>query len=413
MVLTWIGEQILVGAAVFLPVLAFLVFDFSSASDVTHHWYSTLAVLGAVCVLMRGKQSRRVAVAGILCGVAILFTQTQGGMAAIGISLYLFLTRRKADGSADLAKKLLAFWTPCVILLFVVYGYYVLRAGFHTLFYDLIRFPLTGLSGSINSPGIYFQQFREIHGAGSLLQATPFFVIIGLVPYVYFITLYVLWKKSLPSERQREQILLLCVTGIALFLAVCSGPTFFRLSTVAPPAILCGAWLIEQSRYARTLRPWLFCVTLVFFAWLPVHRQVQWHRTLALPTGNVVFTDPGSYRLMQWLQVRTDPGDTFFNDDGVAFYLRLKNPTHAEFVNNDAFTSGQDVARIIDAMQKMPPRYIAMVPGIQETPQDHAGPFRYYVHSNYCLANTFPLASGRYTEEIWGRCKEQQAPAAH
>lgn len=401
-VLTWIGEQILEGAAVFLPVVAFLVFDFSSAADATHHWYSTLAVLCAVSILMRGRQLRRVALAGILCGVAILFTQTQGGMVAIAIGIYLLLSERKAG--ADSVKTLLTFCVPCVFLLFVVFGYYVLRAGFHTLFYDLVIFPLTGLSGPINSPRVYFHQLPEIHGVAGLLQATPFFVIVALVPYVYFITLYVLWKRALIGKMQGQQMLLLCVCGIALFIAVCSGPTFFRLSTIAPLAILCCVWLIEQSRHARTVRPWLFCAMLGFFVWLPVHRQVQWHRKLALPTGNVAFTDRGSYQLMQWLLARTQPGDGFFNDDAAEFYLKLRNPTDAEFVNNDAFTSPEDVARIIAAMQKTPPRYVAMLPGIPETPYDHAGPFRSYVHSNYCIANTFVVFQRGFTEEIWGSC---------
>lgn len=263
-VLTWIGEQILEGAAVFLPVLAFPVFDFSSAADATHHWYCTLAVLCAVGVMMRGRQLRRVVLAGILCGVAILFTQTQGGMATIAIGLYLWLAERKADAGADAVKRALAFLAPCVLLVFMVFCYYVLRAGFHTVVYDLVIFPLTGLSGSINSPRVYFHQLPKIHGVASLLQGVPFFVIIGLVPYVYLITLYVLWKRAPLSKDQGWQMLLLCVAGVALVIAVCSGPTFFRLSTIAPPGILCCVWLIEQSRHARAVRPWLFCVMLVF-----------------------------------------------------------------------------------------------------------------------------------------------------
>lgn len=412
-VLTWLGEQILEGAAVFLPVIAFLVFDFSSAADATHHWYCTLAVLCAVGLLMRGRQPRRVALAGMLCGVAILFTQTQGGIAAVAVSLYLWLTERKVDAGAGSVKRLLTFCTPCVLLLCVVFAYYVFRAGFHTVFYDLVIFPFTGLSGSINSPRVYFHQLPEIHGVAGLLQATPFFVIVALVPYVYFVTLYVLWKRSVLGKKQGQQMLLLCVSGIALFIAVCSGPTFFRLSTIAPPAILCGVWLLEQSRHARAIRPCLFCAALAFFVWLPMHRQLQWRRTLALPTGNVAFTDPGSYQLMRWLQVRTQPGDGFFNDVGVGFYLELNNPTDAEFVNNDAFTSPQDVVRIIAAMQETPPRYIAMIPGIPETLDDHAEPFRDYVHSHYCLANTFLVSQRKVAEEIWGRCNQQRALAGY
>jgi hypothetical protein len=260
----------------------------------------------------------------------------------------------------------------------------------------------------MNSPSIYFHQLPSIHGPASLLQAAPFFVIIALVPYVYLITLYQLWKKPPLGETQRQQMLLLCVAGLALFLSVCSGPTFFRLSTVAPLAIVCFVWLIEQSRSARVMRRALFGVTLCFFLWLPMHRQMQRHTTLILPTGKVAFTDQGSYELMQWMQARTRPGGGFYNDDGVAFYLKLRNPTHIEFVNNDAFTSSQDVVRVLAAMEKQPPRYIAIFPGVPETPYDHAGPFRTYVHSNYCRTQTFLISSRKVVEEIWGSCPNKQ-----
>ena len=401
--LTSISEQILEGPAVFLPTLMFLAFDYSSAADATHHWYSTLAVVCAVSILMRGRGSYRTGLAGLLCGIAVLFTQSEGGIVTIALSLYLLLTRRKTETIGDSIRSLFGFLTPCVLLVLASLGYYAVRAGVHTLLYDLVVFPLTGLSGPINSPRIYLHQLPNIYGPASLLQATPFFVIVALVPYVYLITLYQLWKKPL-GERQRQQMLLLCVAGLALFLAVCGGPTFFRLSTVAPLAIVCFVWLIEQSRSARALRRALCGFTLCFFVWLPLHRQMQRHETLLLPTGKVAFTDQGSYELMQWMQARTHPGDSFFNDDAVAFYLELRNPTHVEFVNNDAFTSSQDVDRILAAMQEQPPHYIAILPDMPETPYDHAGPFRTYVHSKYCLTQTFLITSRKFPEEIWGSC---------
>ena len=403
MALTSISEQILEGPAVFLPTLMFLAFDYSSAADATHHWYSTLAVVCAVSILMRGRGLYRSGLAGFLCGVAVLFTQTQGVMVTIALSLYLLLIRRKTDAIGESIRSLLAFLTPCVLLVVASLGYYMARAGVHVLVYDMAVFPLTGLSGPMNSPSIYFHQLPGIHGPASLLQATPFFVIIALVPYVYLVTLYQLWKRS-PGERQRQQMLLICVAGLALFLAVCTGPTFFRLSTVAPLAIVCFIWLIERSRSAQVLRRALYGFTLCFFVWLPVHRQMQRQATLTLPTGKVAFTDQGSYELMQWMQARTHPGDSFFNDDGVAYYLELNNPTHIEFVNNDAFTSSEDVVRVLAAMQKQPPRYIAIFPDVPETPYDHAGPFRTYLHSKYCLAQTFLISSRKFPEEIWGSC---------
>lgn len=407
-VLTWISEEIFEGPAVLLPMLIFLAFDYSSAADATHHWYSTLAALGAVGILIRGRQSYRIALAGLLCGVAALFTQTQGAMVIVTLGVYLFLTKPDTDTIPESIKRVLIFLAPCGLLLFAVFGYYAVRAGVRTLSYDLFVLPVIGLSGPINSPRIYFHQLPGIHSAVELLQATPFFVIIVLVPYVYLVTLFRLWKKPLPNERQRQHMLLLSVAGLALFAAVCSGPTFFRLSTVAPPAVLCCVWLMEQSRYAQTIRRMVFCVTLLFFVWLPVHRQMQRGYTLVLPTGRVAFTDPGGYQLMQWMQARTHPGDGLFNDDGTAFYLKLSNPTHLEFVNNDALTSSEDVARVLVALQRQRPRYIAIVPGAEETPNDHAGPFRAYVVSHYCRAQTFAISPRKYTEEMWGECAERQ-----
>jgi hypothetical protein len=59
-------------------------------------------------------------------------------------------------------------------------------------------------------------------------------------------------------------------------------------------------------------------------------------------------------------------------------------------------------------MEKQPPRYIAILPGMPETPYDHAGPFRTYVHAKYCLAQTFLISSSKSAEEIWGSCANKQ-----
>ncbi|MGA3225045.1 MAG: hypothetical protein ABSC65_14855 [Acidobacteriaceae bacterium] len=84
-VMTGIAIRILRGALVLLPALLFLVFDFSSGLDLTHHWYSTLAALAAVGVLMGGVRLQRIVAAGALCAVATLFTQTQGGLTFLAL----------------------------------------------------------------------------------------------------------------------------------------------------------------------------------------------------------------------------------------------------------------------------------------------------------------------------------------
>jgi hypothetical protein len=404
-VLTSIAKQILQGPAVLLPMLLFLVFPFNGEADATHHWYSTLAALSAVSVLIKGRQPHRIALAGLLCAVAVLFTQTQGLLAAIAFGIYLLLTPSEAPQTANSAKKLIFFLAPMLLLLSAVFGYYAVRAGAHRLFYDLVVFPFTALSGPTNRPGIYLRQFPAIHSPADLIRAVPFLFIFCLTPYAYVATLYQLWRKQeIISETRRRHLLLVCMVGLALFVAVCSGPTIFRLCTVSAPATLCFVWLIEQLPNARVIRGIVFLVALSFFLWLPVHRQIQWHRTLRLPTGETAFADPERWRMMQWLQVRTHPGDFFFNDDSINLYLALRNPTPAEFVNNGASTTAEDVSRVLAALQKDPPRFVAIYPQTLEIRDDHAGPFRDYVHSNYCLAQTFEFGQGKFVEEFWSNC---------
>ncbi len=93
-VVTRIASRILRGPLILLPALLFLVFDFNSALDLTHHWYSTLAALAAVSVLMGGASWQRIFAAGSLCGLATLFTQTQGTLVFLALVVYLLWLKR-------------------------------------------------------------------------------------------------------------------------------------------------------------------------------------------------------------------------------------------------------------------------------------------------------------------------------
>ena len=67
LLITYIAAQIVHGPSVWLPALLFLVFDFNSALDLTHQWFSTFAALAMVAVLMGGLSGRRIFSAGLLC----------------------------------------------------------------------------------------------------------------------------------------------------------------------------------------------------------------------------------------------------------------------------------------------------------------------------------------------------------
>src|SRR5215813_9462619 len=116
-VITWLASKILSGKMVLLPSLFFLVFNFNSALDLTHHWYSTLVALVAVAILMEGMSLWRFFAAGAICSIATLFTQTQGALTFVALVTYLlWLKRSRRDGPSTLAQ-LAALALPYICIL--------------------------------------------------------------------------------------------------------------------------------------------------------------------------------------------------------------------------------------------------------------------------------------------------------
>jgi len=407
-VITRIASRILQGPLILLPALLFLVFDFSYALELTHHWYSTLAALAAASVLMGGTSIRRICAAGSLCAIATLFTQTQGAMTFIALAIYLIWLRQSKKESS-IRTQLPALVLPFTVILSGVLGYYIHKAGFSTVFSDIILFPLRFLSsGEVNSPEAYLHQFPSVHSTVDILRLVPFVFIYAINPYIYFIGFYHLRRSrnDLPSAL-RQRLILLHLVGLGLFLAVVNGPRFFRLSTVAPPAILICTWLLsQQNPVLRFVRNLLCALAVIFAVLLPLHRQTQWHATLNLPIGRTAFTDALVYDEFRWVSERTRPGDLFFNNSALCLYLSLTNPTPSEFVSYNNFTRPEQVSAVIQSLQRNPPHFIVLFP-YNTTPsdaRDNAAPFRQYVHDNYRLAQIFPLhGETQYEEQIWER----------
>ena len=405
-VITQIAGRILRGPLILLPALLFLVFDFNNALDLTHHWYSTLAALAAVNVLMGGASLKRIFTAGALCGIATLFTQTQGVMTLVALVIYLLWLKRSEAQGPGILTQLTTLVLPFTLMLSCVLGYYIHNAGFRTVFFDLVVFPLKFLSsGDVNSPRTYLRQLPPIHTPVDILRLIPFLFIYTVVPYIYFIGLYQLWRKRkmLPATL-RQHFVLLYLVGLALFLAVASGPRYFRLSTVAPPAILICVWLVsEQGPAGRVARNLLYVLAAVFALLLPFHRQTQWHGALNLPVGQTAFSDILVLHEFEWLARRTHPFDPFFNQSALCLYLALDNPTALEFINDDDFTRPEWVEAAIQSLRRNPPHFIVLH-AESTNPSDvhnHSTPFRQYVHDNYRLAQIFYLNDSRYDEEVW------------
>jgi hypothetical protein len=405
-VITLIARRMLRGPLILLPGLLFLVFDFNLALDPTHHWYSTLFALAAVAVLAGGASAQRILASGALCGIAALFTQTQGVLTFVALIIYLIWLKRSEASTPALLPRLAALAVPFALILFCVLGYYIHEAGFHTLFFDLVLFAPRYMSSSdFNSPQTYLHQIPPLHTPADLVRLIPVLFIYAVVPYIYLFGLLQLWRgrKTLPVALV-QNLVLLHLVGFALFLAVANGPRLHRLCTVAPPAILICVWLISRpGRGWKITRNLLWFLATVLALLLVIYRQAQWHRTLDLPIGRTAFYDPVEFAEFQWLAQRTHPSDLLFNEGGLSLYLSLDNPTASEFVNHDEFTRPEQVTAVIQSLQHHPPHFIVLD---QEDPNpsdphDHSAPFRRYVHDHYRLAQSFSLDHGARDEEIW------------
>jgi len=406
--ITRIAGSILPAQFRFLPALLFLSFDYQGAPDLTHHWFSTLAGLAAAAVLMRGVTLARIAASGALCAIATLFTQTAGAAVFAAIAIYVVWQANtephKLEQGRPVPARLVALCLPYGAILAIVLGFFVRVAGFGQLFFQLVLFSLRYFS--VGEGKDYLRQFPPLHGPSDLLRLIPVLFVYLLVPYIYAVGLFrILRMRAGISPAVRQNLVLLNLVGILLFLSVMNSPRLFRLTTIAAPAILIFAWLLTQPGRARKIiRDAVVCIALAFAIVLPIHRQTQWHRVLSLPIGHTAFTDPLAMQEFAWLAAHTRPGQGFFNNFGLALYLDLRNPTGLEYITAREFTRPEWVASAVAAMQKDPPAFVVLSSGAadQGGPGDHSAPFRNFVQQHYDRVAEFTLNGAvPYQEDIW------------
>ncbi|MBB5065420.1 hypothetical protein [Granulicella mallensis] len=412
-----ISGRIFRGPLVLLPALLFLIFDFNSGLDATHHWYSTLTALMAVLVLMRGASLWRIVAAGALCGIATLFTQTQGALVFAALIVYLLWLWRSDEQGDRILVRLSALTLPFVLIVTSVLGYYVCKAGLHTVFFDLVLVPVRYMSsGDVNSPRTYLRQIPSVHSFPEIVRLPPVLFIYAVVPYVYFFGLYKLWRKRTePVDAIWRHLVLLHLAGLALFLSVASAPRLFRLSTVAPPAIIVLVWLLDQQRpLLRAVRNTLAVVAVAYSLFLTAYRQTHQRSTLTLPLGRTAFTDVQEFHAFQWMSQHTHPSEGLFNQTSLGLYLALDNPAATEFIGDDGVTRPDQVAAALQAFRRDPPHFIVLIPESPESlkHENNSGPFREYVHRNYHLAQSFSFDRNSGHNELWelGRPGETTEP---
>ncbi len=405
--LTWIAAQILPLRLQLLPALLFLSLDFLGSADMTHHWFSTLAALAAVAVLMPGITVARAAASGALCAATTLFTQTSGLAAFVAIAIF-FAWQAYATRGSDRQVALRSLAAGCaayISILAITLGLFVRAAGFSQVFYQLVLFAPRYFSfEGRNHPGEYLHQFPVVHGPADLLRFLPFVLVYPLVPYVYGFGIFriVRTRAALPLL-ERRNLVLLNILGIMLFVSVLHSPRYFRLATIEAPAILVFVWLLSGPGRIRAIsRNTVRCVALAFMVLLIIHRQKQRYTVVDLPAGRTAFTDGPMAQEFRWFAVHSHAGESLFNNSSLTLYLWLRNPTGLEFFTHREFTRPEWVDRSLSDMRRDPPDFICLDsdPVIDSQRGDHAAPIRQFAQQNYTPVATFSLNQGTPYQEV-------------
>ena len=389
------------GLWIALPTVFFIGFVLYGSLDAMHHWFSTIVILAAMLVLFQGATFWRIAAVGALCGLAASFTQSKGAAAVLAFLVYIAFTSsgQRREGW----RKGLLLCGTAVLVFTAINGRYIQAAGLGRWIDSVIIFPIRYYpSVSINNWRGTWPDFQGRTG-GLKWVCFPFVYIATPLAYLaFFWTMRRRWGADRSALWNR--LLLVALTGMAMFLAVAPALSIKRISTVSPPALILLAWLLSRPG-KRLMVPVgvLSAVSLGIAVSMVIRTQARRWTYIDLPAGRVAIADPAVYEEYRWIAENTRPGQMYFGMPTMYVPLRLRNPAPIQAPAPSEYSRPEQIAATIDALEQnrvpmlilRPSMYIAHLLGYAS---DHLGPFHDYLDRNYRRTKTFVTG-----DEVWER----------
>jgi hypothetical protein len=412
--LTWlsivISRKVIRGRAVYLPGLLFLTFSLYSRLDATHHWYSLLPVMGAIALLIEKRTCARLAVAGLLFGFASFFTQVRGLVAVVGLVVFLVWEHRRTASSRLAVLRAQACLVGTFLgTLVATNAYFAWKAGLRRFLECTVIFGIRyhGAYSAANSLKTYLFSPPPVRPWYGLPWLVVYLFVHLLLPLVYFLFFGRHWRaaRSHPEHAWNE-LMLLSIVGLSLFLGVAPAPSFGRLSPVALPALILFVWFVTlPGKPERILSRLVWGFVLLMSVLDPMRVQRHPKSYLDLPSGRAAFLDPIVYERYKWIAEHTRRSDFFFQGDWADTYvaLGLRNPTPVPFVTNTGYTRPAQVQEVIEALERQRVQLVLWSLDL-DMPQrvpgaiDHLSPLRAYLRGRYRVVKTF--ADG---DQVWQR----------
>ncbi|MDE3135927.1 MAG: hypothetical protein KGL59_05110 [Acidobacteriota bacterium] len=410
-----VSKKILSDRRAPLPALAFLTLIFHERFDATHHWFSILAILGAVALMMDRGSNSRVFFAGVLLGLSTCFTQSHGSLALVAFALFMWLER---DSREDY-RRIFGFYAILLagyaLPLLLIAGPFILRAGWARFIDCTFIYPFRyGPSLRIgNDWRGYMIGLPAVVRSLRPWRIATFVLVHALVPLIYILALlrYALGTLC-ESAILRSRLLLIALVGLFLFLSVASSPNWNRLYYVCFPGLLLFCWWLEQTgRQGQWLLGAIYLTSMGLMLASPISTQLRRHEFLSLPGGRTAFLERKNFSRYEWVSAQTHPDDYFFGGFYPDFYflLELRNPAPVPYVSADDSTRPEAVAETVRGLALHRVQLILWADRLDLPPvpaRDHLGPLRDYIRRHYHVVKNFT----RYQE--WSRNEEQAIPAA-
>lgn len=403
----FISGKVLRRRDVALPALLFLVCAYHAMLNATHHWFSLLAMMAAIAVVMEARSIPRVAFAGVFSGLAALFTHAQGLMCVLGLACFLMWERdgdrkggAQGKGGATLRKQIALFSAFCATLA-VTCAHAFYEAGLGNVWRSVVVFTLRYYSTDVkaNTPVVYLG-LPAVPPWTHVPVLIVWLFIYAVVPFAYVAFLVRYWRRKPGGENAPwHRLMLLNIVGLFLFLGIASAPSIIRLAAMAPPALILLVWMVDSSGW-RSRIPiallWAFGLTLAIAE--PVATQLHRRWVANLPAGQMAFQGEEQRDKYAWLAARTRPTDYILDAASlprIYFPLGLRNPAAVPFLTITNYTRPEQVADAVAALEHKPVELVVWSPYLKplddsDDPADHLNPVRDYLRDHYHPIKIFP-----------------------
>ena len=397
--MTWCAMRLMRGAIVVLPAVLMMGFVLYGSLDATHHWFSTVLIMGAVCVLFNCASTWRIATAGAFIGLAATFTQTKGAAMAVGLMVYfIWLSQRENSGAARCWRRCLVFASSALLIFAAINGPFILAAGVHRWVEDVIVFPARYFgSVPINNWRGTWPEFR--HRAGALKWVCFPFLYCAL-PLTYMAFFVAMRRRSNaasddnPAERW-DRLLLIAIAGIAMLAVMMPALSIRRISCVSPPAMILLAWLLSRDgKMRRCIAIGLGTVSLAVTLSQVSVMQLRPGQFVTLPTGRTAIPDAVNYEVYRWMAEHTRPGQWYFGLSPFTLPLGLRDAAPVEGLGPGDYSRPEQVAAAITALEKTQPPLMLLLPEQyllyqQAIGANHLRPFYEYLYRHYKRTQRF------------------------